>query len=204
MFVVCVCIFMRVVLYILSIHVFKTHAQPCQSVLLMLLDWGVTAMAAGTSRKEMGTLADCGRKPSWLYLSSPTPMWPQDRETGQRDHEGNGGPSHRGPLCAQRGLQVLCRPAGLHQGPEQEQWPLHPHDSGLHSPKELLCKLSLFPLPLLIVLQVNPCRGLSLFSAQTALYHCNKYSSVLPLPAFQSEQNSDMTPVWGFPLHKVS
>lgn len=35
-----------------------------QSVVLTLLDWGVTAMAAGTSRKEMGTLADCGRKPS--------------------------------------------------------------------------------------------------------------------------------------------
>lgn len=66
-------------------------------------------------------------------------VWSQDRETGQRDHEGNGGAPHRGSLCAQRRLQVFCRPAGLHQSPEPEQRPLHPNDGGLHPPQELLC-----------------------------------------------------------------
>uniref|UniRef100_A0A3B1IFB4 Hypoxanthine-guanine phosphoribosyltransferase n=1 Tax=Astyanax mexicanus TaxID=7994 RepID=A0A3B1IFB4_ASTMX len=28
-----------------------------------------------------------------------------------------GGSPHCGPLCTQRGLQVLCGPAGLHQSP---------------------------------------------------------------------------------------
>lgn len=102
---------------------------------------GSDSYAYRQKREKTGTSAHCSRKNSWLSPTPPPPLLPQDRETGQRDHEGNGWPPHRGPLRAQRGLQVLRWPVGLHQGPEQEQRPLHPNDSGLHSPQELLCKL---------------------------------------------------------------
>lgn len=66
-------------------------------------------------------------------------MCSQDRATGPGDYEGDGGTPHRGPLRAERRLQILRRPVGLYQGSEQEQRSLHPHDGGLHSPQELLC-----------------------------------------------------------------
>lgn len=80
------------------------------------------------------------RTPPPLFFPSPLPpVWFQDRAAGPRDHEGDGGAPHRGPLRAERRVQILRGPAGLHQGSEQEQRSLHPHDSGLHPPQELLC-----------------------------------------------------------------
>lgn len=71
----------------------------------------------------------------------------QDWATGQRDHEGYGGTPHCCPLCAQRGLQVLCRPARLHQSTEPQQRSLHSNDRGLYSPQKLPSKTKTWPPP---------------------------------------------------------
>lgn len=120
----------------------------CFNTMLSFRFWGWSGLCFKNDWKEMIHSADRSKNRHWLsslflcpLLFPPTLF--QDRETGQRDYEGNGGAPHRGPLCAQRGLQVFCRPAGLHQSPEPEQRSLHPDDSGLHSPQELLCNIYL-------------------------------------------------------------
>lgn len=45
----------------------------------------------------------------------------QDGAIGSGHNPGHGGTPHRSSVCAERGLQVLCRPPGLHQGSEPEQ-----------------------------------------------------------------------------------
>lgn len=61
----------------------------------------------------------------------------QNWTSGQRYLEGHGWPPYRGSVCAQRGLQVFCWPARLHQSPQSQQRPFHSDDSGLHPPQEL-------------------------------------------------------------------